>query len=41
MSSLKSSKQKLFPNTPEGIIHQLKPPHGFTDENEKANTTHA
>ncbi len=32
---------KLFPNTPEGIIHQLKPPHGFTDENEKANTTHA
>jgi hypothetical protein len=41
MSSLKSSKQNYSQKTPEGIIHQLKPPHGFTDENEKANTTHA
>jgi len=41
MSSLKSSKQKLIPNTPKGIRHQLKPLHGFTDENEKANFTHA
>jgi len=41
MSSLKSSKQKLIPNTPKGIRHQLKPLHGFTDENEKANITYA
>jgi hypothetical protein len=38
MSSLKSSKQNLFPKL--RIRHQ-KPLHGFTDENEKANFTHA
>jgi len=41
MSSLKSSKQNLFPTLPKGIRHQLKPFNGFTDEYEKANFTHA
>jgi hypothetical protein len=39
MSSLKSSKQTYSQHF--GIRHQLKPFHGFTDENEKANFIHA
>ena len=39
MSSLKSSKHTYSQHF--GIRHQLKPFHGFTDENEKANFTHA
>jgi len=39
MSSLKSSKQTYSQHF--GIRHQLKPFHGLTDENEKANFTHA
>jgi hypothetical protein len=41
MSSLKSSKTKLIPKKHSGMRYQLKPLHGFTDENEKANFTHA
>jgi hypothetical protein len=39
MSSLKSSKHTYSQHF--GIGHQLKPLRGFTDENEKANFTHA
>ena len=39
MSSLKSSKHTYSQHF--GIRYQLKPLHGFTDENEKANFTHA
>ena len=40
MSSLKNSKQ-TYSQKHSGMRYQLKPLHGFTDENEKANLTHA